>query len=915
MAEDRRFIIEIRSKGFQKARRGLVQVKQDADKLAAATKVAEGQTRSHIAAMNKGGGIMATFRRESSALRNNMLLFTFAIGGTIAAINNLVKAFADAQDTTNRFRAVFKELAPEAEAFATSFGQKFGFARIEVMKMMETFQGLFVPLGFSRDAAAGLSEAMVKLSMDVGSFRDVDPTQVAQMFTSALIGNHEAVRRLNIALTENSVKNAAVNNGFALSRNLVSDQAKVMGRFAEILRQTTDAQGDMSRTMDDYNNRARRLNQQTIELRQNMGEAAMPIAEVGIGIGEMIAKTEVLVPTLLASAAAFIGARAAVALYTTAVYGATAAAAMGAGPVGVFVAGISGVTLAATSLFAKFKKDDEDIVRFTKRILGLGESNKQLEEKLGGVNDEAQKSFMHYSGLKDAAKNVSDATDDLTTNKEKEDALVKKITKDINVEHQHKLMMIEATKELREAAAKRNTTLAVEAMLVGETSRMAKEMIKARLEENRALSKTEIKLIAMIEQRKVDAEAAKEEAKAIKDSADALKTRLEDLQIEAATMDTNSALIKATVEARIRENRELTTGEISLLRHIDSLRIEQDAIQASISAIHSRSDAIRTLGEDLNEISITNQAFMISQITGSKELGQLDELRTRTIQKMIDTAKALGMTEIPFVTEFTLVIDELTEKAGDAFNLADATFEAKSNIVDLKKELSDLTMAELLTKDFDALITTWYDFTHPEADEEGKLSTEGLVSALKKLQIQAAEAGFKIVDVGDNLKSTSDAANQTASAILSAASAMRVFINDTATAEQKMAALLNVMGMMIAKFGGPEGKVAGSLMQATSMFIGHKGGLVQDTGIQQFATGGMVRGQDNVPIMAQAGEFIMRRSAVQNIGVQNLAEMNKTGSTGGLTINIAGDLIGDEDHVRTKVLPAIKNELRREANA
>ena len=183
------------------------------------------------------------------------------------------------------------------------------------------------------------------------------------------------------------------------------------------------------------------------------------------------------------------------------------------------------------------------------------------------------------------------------------------------------------------------------------------------------------------------------------------------------------------------------------------------------------------------------------------------------------------------------------------------------------------------------------------------------------MQIQAAEAGFKIVDVGDNLKSTSDAANQTASAILSAASAMRVFINDTATAEQKMAALLNVMGMMIAKFGGPEGKVVGSLMQATSMFIGHKGGLVQDTGIQQFATGGMVRGQDNVPIMAQAGEFIMRRSAVQNIGVQNLAEMNKTGSTGGLTINIAGDLIGDEDHVRTKVLPAIKNELRREANA
>jgi hypothetical protein len=50
--------------------------------------------------------------------------------------------------------------------------------------------------------------------------------------------------------------------------------------------------------------------------------------------------------------------------------------------------------------------------------------------------------------------------------------------------------------------------------------------------------------------------------------------------------------------------------------------------------------------------------------------------------------------------------------------------------------------------------------------------------------------------------------------------------------------------------------------------------------------------------------------------VENLAQMNQSGQAGsGLVINIAGDMIGDEDHVRTKVLPFIKNELRREANA
>ena len=118
-------------------------------------------------------------------------------------------------------------------------------------------------------------------------------------------------------------------------------------------------------------------------------------------------------------------------------------------------------------------------------------------------------------------------------------------------------------------------------------------------------------------------------------------------------------------------------------------------------------------------------------------------------------------------------------------------------------------------------------------------------------------------------------------------------------------------------FGGTRGaaSLGGSILQAFTGFIGHTGGLIGNNGIQRFATGGMVQGQDNVPILAQSGEFIMQRSAVNSIGLQNLAEMNNTGQGGGVTINITGDMVGDEDHVRTKVLPAIREELRREANA
>ena len=67
----------------------------------------------------------------------------------------------------------------------------------------------------------------------------------------------------------------------------------------------------------------------------------------------------------------------------------------------------------------------------------------------------------------------------------------------------------------------------------------------------------------------------------------------------------------------------------------------------------------------------------------------------------------------------------------------------------------------------------------------------------------------------------------------------------------------------------------------------------------------MVQGQDNVPIMAQAGEFIMQRSAVNNIGVQNLAAMNSGQVSAGVTVNIQGNMIGNDEFIRDNLIPQL----------
>ena len=138
-----------------------------------------------------------------------------------------------------------------------------------------------------------------------------------------------------------------------------------------------------------------------------------------------------------------------------------------------------------------------------------------------------------------------------------------------------------------------------------------------------------------------------------------------------------------------------------------------------------------------------------------------------------------------------------------------------------------------------------------------------------------------------------------ASGLLSLANAMRTIGDESASSERKFGAFLQLVGTLMTISGRP----SGTLVTAVGSIFGHEGGLVKQNGVQKFAHGGMVQGQDNVPIMAQAGEFIMKREAVQNIGVSQLAQMNRSGSAGH-TIHIHGGIVQD-DYIRNELIPAL----------
>ena len=101
--------------------------------------------------------------------------------------------------------------------------------------------------------------------------------------------------------------------------------------------------------------------------------------------------------------------------------------------------------------------------------------------------------------------------------------------------------------------------------------------------------------------------------------------------------------------------------------------------------------------------------------------------------------------------------------------------------------------------------------------------------------------------------------------------------------------------------------------------------LVGITGALQIATikaekyqyGGIVGGrrhsQGGTLIEAEEGEFVMNRNAVDSIGIENLNRMNRTGTSGGITVSFNGNVVSD-DFIENEAIPRIKEAVRRGAD-
>ena len=419
-----------------------------------------------------------------------------------------------------------------------------------------------------------------------------------------------------------------------------------------------------------------------------------------------------------------------------------------------------------------------------------------------------------------------------------------------------------------------------------------------QLKYNKAVEEARKKLDAYIAKLDLQAAVIAEVNEKIMAGIRAQAKRNEDLAVEIYTLGEVDLVTKALIESRIRGTR-VSQLELELLQQLQD---KQEALAVLEKARASEKERLASImrKEKNNLIALARikaEEIMIlekASLLKAKREGRMTAAEVAAdIEIYQNKMDAIAAISDAIQTENSLYPDLLDSyDAATTWNELFA-LEVENGTASLMKRINAIIQ---LHRSREMLIgTELYIFKQEQdANEKKKEAAERAADAVKA-QREAAQK--------------SEAANrQLASSIMLVAGSLKSLTEAGITQEQQWAIMMQTMGSIMMMF--PGGQIPGAMLSAGSMFVGHTGGLVKDDGIQRFAQGGMVRGQDNVPIMAQAGEFIMQRNAVQNIGVQNLAEMNR-GGQGGVTVNIQGNMIGNDEFVRDNLIPQIQKAAKQ----
>jgi hypothetical protein len=201
-----------------------------------------------------------------------------AFAGTYAyAMKKSIDAASDLQEVQGKFDVVFKGQEKVAEDWSKTLVKSYMLSEREAKQYLSSVQDLLVPMGMQSEAAAKMSNEVVKLSADLGSFNNLPTAQVMGDIQSALVGNFETMKKYGVVLNETVVFQKALDMGLVSNKNEMNANIKAQVAYKLMLEGSAAAVGDADRTSENYANQMKKLMARFEDIKAVIGDQVLPV--------------------------------------------------------------------------------------------------------------------------------------------------------------------------------------------------------------------------------------------------------------------------------------------------------------------------------------------------------------------------------------------------------------------------------------------------------------------------------------------------------------------------------------------------------------------------------------------------------------------------------------------------------------
>lgn len=250
---------------------------------ASATQMSRG-INAGVVELQKLGYAAKRTAADVSTLKNIELTRLFigsirAVTSAIGQANSLLTGFVNESvsigEEASKANVLFGDAAAAIQQFAAS-SSDIGLSSRAALQASASFGNLFTAIGLGQEQAADYSVTLTRLATDLASFNNTTVDEAVVALGAALRGESEPIRRYGVLLSDATLRQTALANGFRVTAGALDPATRAQAAFLAILQQTSSAQGDFTRTSESLANQQRILAAEWDNVRAAIGQGLQP---------------------------------------------------------------------------------------------------------------------------------------------------------------------------------------------------------------------------------------------------------------------------------------------------------------------------------------------------------------------------------------------------------------------------------------------------------------------------------------------------------------------------------------------------------------------------------------------------------------------------------------------------------------